>query len=36
VVARFFWQLTAGEWKARAVIAGRLADAKIIVEDMTN
>jgi penicillin-binding protein 1C len=33
---RFFWQLAAGEWNVHAVSAGKLADAKIIVEDMTN
>jgi hypothetical protein len=33
---RSFWQLTAGEWNVRAVSAGRLAGARIIVEDMTN
>jgi penicillin-binding protein 1C len=33
---RFFWQLAAGEWNVRAVSAGKLADAKIIVEDMSN
>jgi penicillin-binding protein 1C len=33
---RFFWQLAAGEWNVRAVSAGKLADAKIIVDDMTN
>jgi membrane carboxypeptidase/penicillin-binding protein PbpC len=33
---RFFWQLVAGEWNVRAVSAGKLADAKIIVEDMSN
>jgi len=33
---RFFWQLAAGEWNVRAVSAGKLADAKIIVEDTSN
>ena len=33
---RFFWQLTAGEWNVRAVSAGKLADAKITVEEMSN
>ena len=33
---RFFWQLAAGKWKVRAISGGKLADAKIIVEDMSN
>ena len=33
---RVFWQLAAGEWNVRAVSAGKLADAKIIVEDLSN
>jgi hypothetical protein len=33
---RVFWQLAAGERNVRAVSAGKLADAKIIVEDMSN
>jgi membrane carboxypeptidase/penicillin-binding protein PbpC len=33
---RVFWQLAAGEWNVRAVSRGKLADAKIIVEGMTN
>jgi hypothetical protein len=33
---RVFWQIAAGEWNVRAVSAGKLADAKIIVEDLSN
>jgi penicillin-binding protein 1C len=33
---RVFWQLAAGEWNVRAVSAGKLADAKIVVDDMGN
>jgi penicillin-binding protein 1C len=33
---RVFWQLAAGEWNVSAVSAGNLADAKIIVEDMSD
>jgi membrane carboxypeptidase/penicillin-binding protein PbpC len=33
---RFFWQLTAGEWNVRALSGDKIADAKIIVEDMSN
>jgi penicillin-binding protein 1C len=33
---RVFWQLAAGEWDVRAVSRGKLADAKIIVEGMSN
>ena len=33
---RFFWQLAAGEWNVRAISGGKLADAKIIVEGMSN
>jgi penicillin-binding protein 1C len=33
---RFFWQLAAGEWEVRAISGGKLADAKIIVEGISN
>ena len=33
---RVFWQLAVGEWKVRAVSAGKLAVAKIIVEGTSN
>jgi penicillin-binding protein len=33
---RFFWPLAAGEWNVRAVSAGKLADAKIVVDGMSN
>src|SRR4029453_1160151 len=32
---RFFWQLAAGEWNVRAISGGKLAEEKIIVEDIT-
>ena len=33
---RVFWQLAAGEWDVRAISGGKLSDAKIIVEGMSN
>ncbi len=33
---RFFWQLAAGEWNVRATSGGKLAAAKITVDDMSN
>jgi penicillin-binding protein 1C len=33
---RFFWQLAAGEWTVRALSGGKLADAKIMVEGVSN
>jgi hypothetical protein len=33
---RVFWQLAAGEWEVRAISGGKLTDAKIIVEGMSN
>ena len=33
---RVFWQLAAGEWNVRAVSAGKLAEAKFVVEDISN
>ena len=33
---RVFWQLAAGEWDVRAISGGKLADAKIIVDGMSN
>jgi hypothetical protein len=32
---RVFWQLVAGDWNVRAVSGNKLADARIIVEDMS-
>ena len=33
---RVFWQIAAGEWDVRAISGGKLTDAKIIVEGMSN
>jgi penicillin-binding protein 1C len=33
---RVFWQLAAGEWDVRAISGGKLADARIIVEGVSN
>jgi hypothetical protein len=33
---RVFWQLAAGEWDVRAVSRDKFADAKIIVEGVSN
>jgi hypothetical protein len=32
---RFFWQLAAGDWNVRAISGGKLAEERIIVEDIT-